>query len=391
MLHIKLQIACLIIALMPIIRNTRIANFLGIQRSKEIKLLQAAVLIEILLDAATAYTVNSQDIVPSWLNIGLHWLFYISIVTLVTVFFAYFMQTLQNRVWEKTKRRMVFGTYILSVLLITVSMPWIYFIKGCTTCYSYGLPVFVCFTMIAIILSMLIMELKQVWNEISGFQRGTALMILLSLLMVTAIQAIFPEFLISAIVPTLVIISASINLEDPQLIYQQHEREKAESELQRINKLLEERPTVAPHSAQPTPDANQESQPDATILNTAEQNDAKETLPNPLKLILEDQPYINTDGTFLYAEAEGNYINIVYFDGEKLKHQQVRQTMKQMALILADHERLMRVHRAYIVNLDMVKHVEGNSQGYQLTLPHTQQQVPVSRTYIAGFNEAFSA
>lgn len=380
MQYIKLQLACILLSLMPIIRNTRMARFLGIKRSKEVKWLQAAIMAELTFDAATAYTVNHMDSVPAWLNTGLHWFFLVSVVTMVTVFFAYFMHNLQNHEWTATKRRALVGIYLLSIILMSVTMPMLYYVKGETTCYSYGIPVFICFGTVAVILGMMANELKNVWDDVSGLQLATAMVLFLSMLFVCAVQATFPEMLISSLVPTIVLYSANMNIEDPHLLYQQQEREKIESELSKINSMLIQQ--ARDIAEKKLSGDNNVSQGD---------NNKEEKKENPLKVILEDAPYLDTSGTFLYAEAEGNYIDVIYFDGERIKKHQLRQTMKQMSLLLEDYERLMRVHRAFIVNLDSVTHVTGNSQGYQLSLRYTEQQVPVSRTYIADFNEAMSS
>ncbi len=357
---------------MPIIRNTRMAKALGIKRSREIMLLQGVVIAELLLDVATAFTVNHMDVVPAWVNGGLHWLFYLSIVTLVTAFYAYFMKSLQNHAWEKRNRRMVQGTFALSCVAVTACMPWVYYGEGVTTNYSYGLPVVVCFSMVAVILGLLAIELTRVWKEINGFQLATAMVLFISLFLVTLVQALWPEMLVSSLVPTFVIYSASMNMEDPQIMYQQQELERVERELQRINAVLREQREAEP------------------VANDQDERNRASELPNPLKVLFADIQHAHTDGTFLYAEAEGNYIDVMFFDGERVRRQQIRRTMKQMEIALADYARLMRVHRAYIVNLDCVTHVAGNSQGYQLSILHTEQNVPVSRSYLAGFNEVMS-
>jgi DNA-binding LytR/AlgR family response regulator len=42
----------------------------------------------------------------------------------------------------------------------------------------------------------------------------------------------------------------------------------------------------------------------------------------------------------------------------------------------------VRCHRTYIVNTDKIYSVTGNAQGYRLSLHDTQEEIPVSRTYL---------
>ena len=60
-----------------------------------------------------------------------------------------------------------------------------------------------------------------------------------------------------------------------------------------------------------------------------------------------------------------------------------------MESFLENESKIIRCHRAYIVNLNLVKHADGNAQGYKLSLPETDFQVPVSRAYIQKVLELF--
>ena len=93
-----------------------------------------------------------------------------------------------------------------------------------------------------------------------------------------------------------------------------------------------------------------------------------------------DSVELQTDN-LLYIEAEGNYANVVHIANEKTLRKTVRCTMKQLEDTLADHPQIARCHRAFLVNVLHIRHLKGNSKGYQLTLNGTDQKVPVSKTY----------
>lgn len=84
----------------------------------------------------------------------------------------------------------------------------------------------------------------------------------------------------------------------------------------------------------------------------------------------------------LYMEASGNYVDICYKEEEKEKHKLLRSTIKQMEEIMQDFNYFVRCHRAYIVNINHIRNISGNAQGYRLSLGHGIQEVPVSRTYL---------
>lgn len=86
---------------------------------------------------------------------------------------------------------------------------------------------------------------------------------------------------------------------------------------------------------------------------------------------------------FLYAEAEGNYVKATYRtekDG-KIIQKLLRATMKQAEETVADCPFIIRCHRAFLVNVQQVVKVDGNSQGYRLQLEGCEEEVPVSRAY----------
>lgn len=86
---------------------------------------------------------------------------------------------------------------------------------------------------------------------------------------------------------------------------------------------------------------------------------------------------------FLYAEAEGNYVKVVYYSvkGQGTIRKLLRVTMKQAEETIAGYSYIIRCHRAFLVNVRKVVKVEGNSQGYHLRLEGCEEEVPVSRAY----------
>lgn len=87
---------------------------------------------------------------------------------------------------------------------------------------------------------------------------------------------------------------------------------------------------------------------------------------------------------FLYAEAEGNYVHFHYLSpsDHRPASKLLRLTLKQAeAVACISSSPIVRCHRAFLVNVQRVTRVDGNSQGYRLRLDGCADEVPVSRAY----------
>ena len=106
-----------------------------------------------------------------------------------------------------------------------------------------------------------------------------------------------------------------------------------------------------------------------------------------LKLDSGNQSFDFAYNQILYIESEGNYVKVHFLEADKVRFELIRNTLKNVSDLI-EGEMLFRCHRAYIVNLDFVESVAGNSQGYTLQLKHIETQIPVSRSYTKSFKEA---
>jgi len=89
----------------------------------------------------------------------------------------------------------------------------------------------------------------------------------------------------------------------------------------------------------------------------------------------------------LYLEAFGNYVKVHYRQNNKTKQKLLRTTIKQMEDQLVEYSSIVKCHRAFLVNLDSIQHVKGNSQGYRLVFDGTEEEVLVSRAYTKALKE----
>lgn len=83
----------------------------------------------------------------------------------------------------------------------------------------------------------------------------------------------------------------------------------------------------------------------------------------------------------IYIESADNYICIWYLKNDQLKKQLMRITMKDISEQLADTN-IIRCHRSYMVNLDLVKVMRREKENLflELGVPNVKE-IPISKTY----------
>lgn len=89
------------------------------------------------------------------------------------------------------------------------------------------------------------------------------------------------------------------------------------------------------------------------------------------------------------VEANGNYSKIVFSENDKMQNKLILISLTKLSKQLASFSCFSRCHKSYIVNLNKVKKVMGNSHGYKLEMPMMEEMVPVSRSYASDFIRDF--
>jgi hypothetical protein len=82
----------------------------------------------------------------------------------------------------------------------------------------------------------------------------------------------------------------------------------------------------------------------------------------------------------LYIESMDNYSQFVYSEDGKISKTLLRGALKYFETQI-NTDTIVRCHRSFIVNLQNAKHIDGNAQGYLLTMALGDFQVPVSRNF----------
>ena len=90
----------------------------------------------------------------------------------------------------------------------------------------------------------------------------------------------------------------------------------------------------------------------------------------------------------IYVEAEGNYCLVKWWEAGRIRKKLIRIIIKDL------HEQLNyafieRCHRSFLVNVNQIQHMTGNSRGYRLHSDLIEEAVPVSRSEGPRFVELF--
>jgi len=83
-----------------------------------------------------------------------------------------------------------------------------------------------------------------------------------------------------------------------------------------------------------------------------------------------------------YIEAQDNYVLIYYLDKDILKKHLLRAKMKDMENNLKVQS-LIRCHRKYIVNLNVVEKIKRLGHQMELYLPNVSSPIPVSKSFLS--------
>lgn len=93
----------------------------------------------------------------------------------------------------------------------------------------------------------------------------------------------------------------------------------------------------------------------------------------------------------LLVRSADNYIEVFWKDETGLRNQLIRSSLLKAEAMLDDYSFIFKCHRSYLVNINFIDRVEGNSQGYKLFFELLDFSVPVSKTSVERLKELVKA
>ena len=227
MRYCKLQIACFIIVWYVI--------FIYIQDRKQykddskdyfFKLLVKSGIISILFDGITAYTVNRFYVVPLWLNNILHMCFLLSLDTFVFVMFRYLMEVTECVPRKKRDRIIYLFPFVINIGIVVLFITKLEYRRGKVTWYSMGISAYTCFAMVIVYMLASVVIFLKYKTTIELHKRITIATYLIATIGVTIFQIRYPQALVTCLVPTIAIIGAYLNLENPLFVRLQKQHDE---------------------------------------------------------------------------------------------------------------------------------------------------------------------
>lgn len=214
--YTKLQIGCLLIVLYVSFIYFRERYAYKIKKREKIfeGLLNIGI-ISIGLDAVTAYTVNHLEQVPKLVNNVLHMLFLCSLDIIVFFMFIYIIDITRGIPKQRKKRFWYSVPLIFNIIIVVCFMSRLEYHKGNITNYSVGLAANTCYIMVAIYMLATVITIFMSWKSIGRHKLITISTYMLASICVTIYQMLYPQALITSLVPTFAIIGTYLNIENP--------------------------------------------------------------------------------------------------------------------------------------------------------------------------------
>lgn len=215
--YFKLQIGSLFVVLFVTFNFIR--QTIGKNRNLSCNKLFDALLIVspcfIFFDGLTAWTVNHLDTVPLWLNNTFHCLFFLAVDITMFLSFIYLCDATFGLPKSTIKKILLCSPFVINVLAIFIFIKDLNYVIGKTTNYSMGLSVIACYLNAFVYLLFLFFVVTLYRKKIEKNRYAGVIMSIAVSLTVMILQSIFPEILITSIVPAAFILGFYLLMEDP--------------------------------------------------------------------------------------------------------------------------------------------------------------------------------
>lgn len=92
-----------------------------------------------------------------------------------------------------------------------------------------------------------------------------------------------------------------------------------------------------------------------------------------------------------FIESLGNYLKVFWTnENSQIQNVVVRKSLADTEIELKEVKYIFKTHRSYLVNLNRIEKITGDSQGLKLKLGSIEQKIPVSRSRVKAFKSLFA-
>ena len=215
MLELRLQICCLaIMVYMGVMYGKETLNF---PCNKFFDALLYVAPWAIVFDGVSFCTVNHMDVVPAWINYGAHLLFYVFMITGLSIASMHMYDRISGFKEHPKAKWIISFPGVLAIILIILSIGKIHFIQGKHTYYSMGFSAYVCFFTVFLYytITLLLVLIKRRYLPAQKRFGVVSYMTLVGIILI--FQIIFPEFLITSLAATILFIGIYMEFENPSI------------------------------------------------------------------------------------------------------------------------------------------------------------------------------
>ena len=217
MQFVKLQLGCLLIIAYVEISYIRETLRGQIPCNRYFDLLMILAPWAVFFDGLTAWTVNHMDLVPAFVNRGAHLLFFLSMDLFILSTTAYFYDQLLGFRKKKIGHLFLILPGLLSLLMIIGGFGKLTFIQGENTWYSMGFPVYVCYATVVLYYGSILCIVLAQRHFLPKEKKMEILSIILLVGVILGVQMYFPEVLLTALLPTLLLLGIYVDFENPSI------------------------------------------------------------------------------------------------------------------------------------------------------------------------------
>ena len=219
MLDSKLQIGCTVVLLYIMFVYYRERIRYGLRRRMRIfDALMAVGLVTLVLDGATAYTVNHPQAVSPALNLALHGAFLVGIDAVVFVEFLYILDMVRGLPRGRLARAALCLPFAVNALVVVLFLGNLEYREGPLSRYSMGVSAYTCFAMSAVYTVLAAALAVRYRRALPAEKRFSILSSVVVFGGVCFFQMLRPDILMTSLGVLMVILGAYIHQEDPAVL-----------------------------------------------------------------------------------------------------------------------------------------------------------------------------
>lgn len=175
------------------------------------------ILIHLIFDGVSVYTVNHLDCVPRFLNDMIHRVFIGTMVLVAYLFYQYIAILVQEETDRRKKYDIVARIVLVSAEICAMFLP-VHYAETSHGNYSDGIHVSVCYITAAFYMLLCVWLLLRNWKQIQQKKIFSICVALFIEICVWILQAFHPTWLISGMGMTLMTLSFYLTLENPDIL-----------------------------------------------------------------------------------------------------------------------------------------------------------------------------